>query len=300
LRELPAEGSGQVSRRTFVIGVTGLVTMGSAVAPALARAGTAAAAALTRAAGVAVVGLAPRALCLRGGRWVLAGEDGSVVDTQGLDGATVLDLAAGPAGVFAAGSQPAGAASEAAIWRSADGISWQEVMRLRGVNSEFTAVGTGPAPAMALGSVLTEERAPKATIAARLESGSWSPVPVRGLEPTAEQPITTLSGNESGWLASSVGSNGTVLFRSADGMAWGAHDGGIEDAAVQALLFETGGGVRWVGNALSGAATLAGRVGGERTSVPVPKEAHAVGAVWTTHGAVSYWLVDGRLLAAAI
>lgn len=301
MRETPADGSGQVSRRAFVIGVTGLVAVGSAVAPAPAHASTAPAAdGLTRAAGIAIIGLTPTALCLQGDRWVLVTEDGSITPTTGLDGATVVDLAAGVAGVFAAGSLPAGEATEAAIWQSADGLAWREVMRLRGFNSEFTAVGTGPSPAMALGSVLTEERAPKATVAARLIGGSWSVVPVRGLEPTAEQPMTTLSGHESGWLAAAVGSNGTAVFRSADGVSWAAPDPGIEDAAVQALLFEANGGVRWVGNPLSGAAAVTGRLGGERTTVPVPKEAHAVGAVWTTNGPVSYWLVDGRLVAAGI
>jgi len=240
-------------------------------------------------------------LCRQGDQWVLVGEDGSVTGTTGLAGTTVLDVASGAAGVFAAGSQPAGeGATEATVWRSADGIAWQEVMRLPGLNSEFSAIGTGPAPAMALGSALTEERAPQATIAARLDFGSWSRIPVHGLEPTAEQPITTLSGNESRWLAAAVGSNGTAVFQSADGTGWAALDGPIEDAAVQALLFEANEAIRWVGNPLSGAAALTGRLGGERTLVPVPKEAHAVGAVPTTHGPVSYWLIDGRLVAAGI
>jgi hypothetical protein len=284
-----------------VAGVTGLVTLGPGVARAMAAPPPAVSAPeLTRAAGVAVVALTPKALCLQGDRWVLVGEDGGIVSTTGLEGATVVDLSSGPLGVWAVGSQPAGPASEAVVWQSADGVAWREAMRLRGTNSEFTAVGTGPAGAMALGSLLTEERAPKATVAAALTGGSWAEVPVRGLEPSAEKPLTTLSGNDSGWLAAAVGSSGTALFRSIDGLSWGPHEAGIEDAAVQALLFEATGSVRWVGNALSGTATLVGRVGGERTEVAVPKEAHAVGAVWTTNGPVSYWLVDGRLVAAGI
>ncbi|ONI90357.1 hypothetical protein ALI144C_03150 [Actinosynnema sp. ALI-1.44] len=253
---------------------------------------------LSRAAGVAVLGQAAKALCLLGTSWVLVDEDGTTYPTTGLDGAAVLDVATDERGVLAVGSRPAPPFTEATVWESADGVTWREAMRLAGVNAEFTGVGFGPGTAMALGSVLTEERAPAQTIAARRERRVWSEVPVTGLEPTAELAITTLSGNRSGWVAAAITQEGTTLYRSPDGASWST-DGTVPDAAVQGLLLEPGG-VRWVANAIGGSAAITGTVGAGREPVAVPQDAHAVGAVRTRRGPLSYWLVDGRLVTARI
>lgn len=285
---------GRLRRRVFVLGVAGL-------AAAASTAGTAAAqqAPLTRSAGVAVLGERAKALCLLGTSWVLVDEDGTTYPTTGLDGATVVDVAADERGVLAAGSSPA---TEATVWQSTDGVTWHEAMRLTGTKSEFTGVGLGPGnSAMVLGSALTEERAPATTIAARRVQHRWTQVPVTGLEPTAEQAITTLTGNRSGWIAAAVTQEGTSLYRSADGSAWSPVDAGqLEDASVQGVLLENNGAVRWVANGIGGSAAITGTVGAGRRPVSVPQDAHAVGAVWTRRGSISYWLVDGRLVAAGI
>jgi hypothetical protein len=292
-----------VGRRAFVIGVAGLVAAAPGITAAMAQQQVAS---LLRAAGVAVLGQSAKALCLLNGRWVLIDEDGTTYDTKGLDGANVLDVAADERGVLAAGSRPAGvntvdAATEATVWQSEDGVTWHEVMRLAGTNSEFTGIGFGPGTAMALGSTLTAERAPKNTIAARRSSRSWASVPVTGLEQTAEQAITTLSGNRSGWIAAAVTQDGSTLFQSPDGSSWRPLDAGrLDDAAVQGVLLEANGGVRWVANSIGGSAAIAGTVGAGRAPVGVRQDAHAVGAVWSRRGPLSYWLVDGRLVTAGI
>jgi hypothetical protein len=289
------ESAGQLGRRGFVLGVAGFAIAASATATASAQQP------LSRAAGVAVLGEAAKALCLSGTSWVLVDEDGTIYPTTGLEGATVLDVSADDRGVLAVGSRPAPSGTEATIWRSADGVTWHEAMRMVGTNSEFTGVGFGPGTAMALGSALTEERAPARTIAARRWQRVWTEIQVTGLEPTAEQAITTLSGNRDGWIAASITQDGSTLYRSTDGSSWSTVGSGfLEDAAVQGVLLEAAGGVRWVANAIGGSAAITGKVGAGRQPVPVREDAHAVGAVWTRRGALSYWLVDGRLVTAQI
>jgi hypothetical protein len=287
--------AGRLGRRSFVLGVAGLATTASTV-------GTAAAQELiSRSAGVAVLGQSAKALCLLGTSWVLVDEDGTTYPTTGLEGATVLDVAADDRGVLAVGSRPAPPDTEATIWRSADGVTWHEVMRLTGTNSEFTGVGFGPGTAMALGSELTEERAPARTIAARRWQRVWTEIPVTGLEQTAEQAITTLTGNRSGWIAAAVTQDGTTLYQSPDGSVWTTVGAGyLNDTAVQGVLLESNGAVRWVANAIGGSAALTGTVGADRRPVSVRQDAHAVGAVWSRRGPLSYWLVDGRLVTAGI
>lgn len=282
-----------LGRRTFVLG---MVAAASAI-------GTPAAAQpqLSKAAGVAVLGQSAKALCLLGTSWVLVDEDGTTYPTTGLDGASVVDVAADDRGVLAVGSRPAPRGTEATIWQSADGVTWHEAMRLTGTNTEFTAVGFGPGTAMALGSALTEERAPARTIAARRSPRTWSELPVTGLEQTSEQALTTLSGNRSGWVAASITQDGTTLYRSTDGSAWSTvASGRLEDAAVQGILLAGDGTVRWVANAIGGSAAITGTVGAGRRPVAVVQEAHAVGAVWTRRGPLSYWLTGGRLVTAGI
>jgi hypothetical protein len=295
------DGAGRIGRRAFVIGVAGLAAAIPGMTAAMAQESTPRSAPLARAAGVAVLGQSPKALCQLDGRWVLVDEDGATSGTKGLEGATVIDVATDERGVLAVGSRQAGDNTEATVWQSADGITWQEVFRLAGTNSEFTAVGFGPGTAMALGSTLTLERAPKNTVAARRSARAWSAVPVTGLEQTAEQAVTTLSGNRSGWVAAAITQDGSSLFQSPDGTSWRQLDAGqLADAAVQGVLLESGGGVRWVANAIGGSAAIAGKVGAGRLSVAVPQHAQAVGAVWGRRGAQSYWLVDGRLVTAGI
>jgi hypothetical protein len=293
------ESAGQLGRRGFVLGVAGLAITATATVTA---AGTAAAQqTLTRAAGVAVLGQAAKVLCLAGTSWVLVDEDGTTYPTTGLEGANVLDVSADDRGVLAVGSRPAPPHTEATIWRSADGVTWHEAMRLAGTNSEFTGVGFGPGTAMALGSALTEERAPTRTIAARRWQRVWTEIPVTGLEQTAEQAITTVSGNRSGWVAAAITQDGTTLYQSPDGSAWNTVGAGyLNDAAVQGVLLESNGAVRWVANGIGGSAAITGTVGADRRPVSVREDAHAVGAVWSRRGPLSYWLVDGRLVTAGI
>ncbi|MCE7004770.1 hypothetical protein LWC34_18350 [Kibdelosporangium philippinense] len=254
----------------------------------------------TRSAGVAELGQSPKALCLLGSSWVLVDEDGTTYPTTGLEGATVLDVATDARGVLAVGSRPAPPFTEATVWQSADGLTWHETMRLTGTNTEFTGVGFGPGTAMALGSGLTEERAPTRTIAARRTPQGWSEVPVTGLEQTAEHAITTLSGNRSGWIAAAVTQDGTTLYRSPDGSAWSTVDAGqLDDTAVQGILLEDNA-IRWVANAIGGSAAITGTVGAGRRPVAVPENAQLVGAARSRRGPLSYWLVDGRPVTAGI
>ncbi|MET0136244.1 MAG: hypothetical protein ABW215_21890 [Kibdelosporangium sp.] len=299
------DGAGRVGRRAFVIGMAGLVAAVPGITNAVAqqeaaqqRVAPQLASPITRAAGVAVLGQAAKALCLLDTRWVLVDEDGTTYETKGLEDANVIDVAADERGVLAVGSRRAGTSTEATVWQSADGVTWLEVMRLTGTNSEFTGVGFGPGTAMALGSTLSEERSPKNTLAARRIGRTWAVVPVTGLEQTAEHAITTLSGNRSGWVAAAVTQEGTTLFRSADGSSWSTLEA-LEDAAVQGVLIEGDGGVRWVANAVGGSAAIAGKVGAGRRPV-IREDAHAVGAVWSRRGPLSYWLVDGHLVTAGI
>jgi hypothetical protein len=270
-------------RRGFVLGIAGLAftaTTATAQTP------------LTKAAGVAVLGAAAKALCLAGTSWVLVDEDGTTYPTTGLEGMTVVDVAADDRGVLAVGSRPAPPNTEATIWRSADGVAWHEVYRKAGSNSEFTGVGSG----LAVGSALTGERAPKSTIAARWQQDAWSEIQVTGLTHS----ITTVAGDRSGWVAAAVSQGATTLYCSPDGAAWSAVNAGqLEDAAVQGVLLEPNG-IRWVANAIGGSAAITGTVGAGRQPVAVREDAHAVGVVHTRRGALSYWLVDGRLVTARI
>lgn len=110
-----------------------------------------------------------------------------------------------------------------------------------------------------------------------------------------------MSGNRSGWVAAAITQDGTTLYRSPDGSAWSTVDRGqLEDTAVQGILLEGNGGIRWVANAIGGSAAITGTVGAGRQPVAVPENAHVVGAVWTRRGPLSYWLVDGRLVTAGI
>jgi hypothetical protein len=222
---------------------------------------------------------------------VLVGADGAAKATTGLDFATVVDVATDQRGALAAGSLD----GQAALWRSPDGVTWHEVLRLS-ARSMFTAVGSSASDAMALGSYLSGENVPTAPLAARRRGDTWAVQPVTGLD--AYQAVTALSVGRSGWLASAAGSTGTVVHSSANGTDW-SELARLDDAALQGLL-DDGGEVRWVGNAYGGSAALVGTIGGGRGPAPVSELAHAVGLVRTARGRVSYWLVDGELKAVAV
>ncbi|SDJ31949.1 hypothetical protein SAMN05192558_10839 [Actinokineospora alba] len=273
-----------------MIGAAGLAAV-AAVGPGAGLA--AASTEVDLCAGVAVVGDHPQVLCRQDSRWVLIGDDGVAKATTGLAGALVLDVATDARGALAAGSID----GEAALWSSADGLAWREVLRLRGRRSMFTAVAASPSAAMALGSDLSGEDVPRGTIAARRLGANWSLGAVTGLEPTAY--VTTLAVGRNGWLAGTIGSQETVLHVSSDGAAWSELAAGrLDDAAVQGVLDD--GSVRWVGNAIGGSAALAGTVGAGRGPAGVPDRAHAVGLVRTHRGRVSYWLLDGKLQTAEV
>jgi hypothetical protein len=264
-------GTREVDRRAFVIGMTAAAVGVSGTAAHAATRGTG----FTRAAGVAMIGGAPRALCLMGDDWVLADED-SIRPTKGLSGATVVDLAADGRGALAVGSRPAGDGSEAVVWQSADGTAWHEVLRLAGTDSEFTAVAGG----LVLGSLLTLERAHAGAVSARRSRGSWRTTPVQGIGHV----VTALTSAAGGWTAAAIGTAGTTVYQSADGSAWTV-SAKLSDAVVKDM--QPG---RWVGNGLAGTTAKAS------APVGVPRDAVAVGVV----GDRSYWLVDGRLIAARI
>jgi hypothetical protein len=247
-------------------------------------------------AGVAVVGDEPQVLCRQDLRWVLIGEDGVARPTTGLDGATVFDVATDNRGALAAGSIN----GEAALWRSADGVTWHAVLRMAGRHSMFTAVASAQGDAMALGSTLSAEDVPNGTLAVRRHGPTWREEQVRGLEGTSYQAITTLAVRRDGWLAAAIGSDGSVIHTSADGALWVTLPGGrLDDAAVQGVLADDGT-VCWIGNAMGGSGALTGTIGGGRGPAGVSELAHAVGLVRTRRGRVSYWLVDGKLQTAEV
>ncbi|CRK61699.1 hypothetical protein [Alloactinosynnema sp. L-07] len=279
----------RISRRVFVVGAAGLAAV-AAVGP---DAGLAAAAAseIDICAGVAVVGVNPQVLCRQGARWVLVGEDGVAMATTGLDFATVLDVATDQRGALAAGSVD----GRATLWRSPDGLAWHEVFRVS-AHSMFTAVDSSARDALALGSYLSGEDVPTATLSARRRGGTWAVQPVNGLP--AYTAITTLSVSRGGWLASAVGSVGSVVHSSANGTDW-SELASLDDAALQGVL-DNGSEIRWVGNAFGGSAALVGTIGGGRGPADVSEFAHAVGLVRTVRGRVSYWLVDGALKAVTV
>lgn len=297
----PAENRpGTIRRRTVIAAAAGLVAVGSNTnssavwaAPRVPR--------FTEAPGVAVIGGVPKALGRSGGRWLLAGPDGNAVATTGLNDATIFDLSATGSTVLAVGSRPAGVGPVATVWQSADGIKWREVLRLTEA-SEFTAVSQLGGAGLVLGSALTAERVPARVIGARQAAGSWAALPVSGLEHVAHQSVTALAGTPtSGWFAAAVGTQGTTLVRSADGASWTAAAGAkLADTVIQELVAEADGGVRWVANSISGATPLTGRLDVRPTRVGVPERSVAVGAVRSTQGTTSYWLVNGQLTAAGV
>ncbi|MGQ0837723.1 hypothetical protein [Actinokineospora sp.] len=282
-----------MTRRTFVGAVAAAAGTAALASPALAAPGRPT---LDRAVGV--IG-GPRVLALVGRTWVLVDENGAVTPTRGLGNAVVVDVTSGPAGHVAVGSITVGAESIAAVWESADGVSWREATRLTGVDAEFTTVGAGPTSVLALGALLTTERSPSRRIVARRMPRGWVTVPVRGLEWTDELAATAVAGTAGGWTAAAVDASGSVLANSRDGVTWSTSpiEARLTEVAVKSLSYEGDHRVRWIGNGMGGSAPLAGVLGAGRTTVAVPEHSHAVGVVPAARPIRSFWLADGRLVA---
>lgn len=289
---------GTIRRRTVIAGAAGLVVAGSSATPSAGWAQGLPH--FTEAPGVALIGGVPKVLGRYGGRWVLTGPDGRAVATKGLNGATIFDLSAAGSTALAVGSRPAGNVPVATVWQSADGVTWREALRLTEA-SEFTAVSQLGGAALVLGSALTAERVPARVLGARQTAGSWAALPVSGLDHVAHESVTALAGTPSGWFAAAVGTQGATLVRSADGASWSAAAGAkLADTVIQELVAEADGGVRWVANSISGATPLTGRLDVRPTRVDVPDKSVAVGAVRSTQGTTSYWLVNGQLTTAGV
>jgi hypothetical protein len=251
---------------------------------------------IAAAAGVAVIDGTPKVLCQVDGRWVVAG-DGGLTNTRGLEKATVLGVSNDPSGVVAVGTHWDGIGTNAAVWRSVDGIAWQEALSVEG-HSEFTAVACRGGHVLAIGSVLTDEDVPREVVVARQEPGrSWSTLPVRGMEAVGGYSITAAAGTVDGWICAVAGSGGATLFRSGDGVTW-TSGGKLPDVVVQELLIDVDERVSWIANAINGSTPLVDPVGGRPAPAAVPVDAVAVGAAESRHSRISYWLVGGRLVAA--
>lgn len=282
-----------LSRRAFV---GTFATLGAAVATGTTLSGTAAAAPATidRAVGVAPVGSAVNTLGHTPYGWVLVAANGSTRPTTGLDGAELFDLTSSTGGLVAVGSVEDGERDVPTVWESIDGIDWRVATRLTGLDGHLTAVATDGGTALAVGALLTLERAPRQRIVVRGGVDGWSVVPTTGLEFSDEWAATAVAGGAGGWVLSTVDSTGSVLATSPDGLRW-TRGSRLVDAAVRSLE-PTDAGVRWVANAMSGSGGVTGLDGAARRSMPVRKEARALGTV----GDRSYWLAGGRIVSATV
>jgi hypothetical protein len=279
-----------LDRRTFVLGAAATAALTSAL-PAHAAAAAPAAGATPdtpdKTAGVFVApGGTPLLLAHQDGHWVLIDEGGSVRITDGLAGAELVDVTGDGTTLVAVGAVSGD--PTAAVWESADGVTWREVRRLHGVRSEFTAVG----PGLALGSVVKHERAPVVRIAARRTASGWNTVPVRGLEWTDGLAATAVATTADGWIAAAVDVSGTVLHTSRDGVTWTARPR-LDGVAVRGLA-QVGDRTHWVGNEMVDATPVTGVLDADRTRPAVPQDAKALGVAGTRSG----WLTGGRLITA--
>jgi len=264
----------RLSRRVFVGAVA---TLGVAAAAGTA---TAAPTPIDRAVGVARLGTTVHILGRTRRGWVRVGADGTAQPTRGLGDAELNGLASTGGVLLAVGA----AGAEPAVWESADGVSWRQVTRLRGVEGHLTAVGAHGGVALAAGALLTLERAPRQRIVLRRTGSDWHTVPVRGLAHTDELTATAVGGDADGWALSTVDASGSLLARSVDGLGWTA-EGRVADAAVKS--FDDG---HWVANAMGG---LTGVTGPRRAAGPTGQ---AVGLL----DGRSYWLVAGHIVTATV
>jgi hypothetical protein len=236
---------------------------------------------IDRAVGVARLGKTVHVLARARGGWVRVGADGSAQPTRGLGDAELNGLSATGDVLVAVGA----AGTEPAAWESTDGVSWRQATRLDGVDGHLTAIGAYGGVALAVGALLTLERAPQQRIVVRRTESGWTTVPARGLESTDELTATAVGGDQAGWVLSTVDASGSLLARSADGLVW-TPDTRLVDAAVKS--FDDG---NWIANAMGGTAGVTG----PRRSVTVPR-GQAVGLL----DGRSYWLVDGHIMTATV
>ncbi|WP_309112138.1 hypothetical protein [Saccharothrix sp.] len=271
-----------LDRRTFVLGAAVTAVAATSVGTGTANASTPPSGGI----GVATLDGVPVTLARIDGRWALLSDNGSVRITAGLDNADLVDLSDDGTRLVAAGSLAGDPV--AALWTSADGVTWREARRLHGTRSEFTAV-TGT---LALGSVVRHERAPEVRVAARRTPSGWTTAPVRGLaDGLLASALATTAG---GFVCASVDSAGTRVHTSADGVAWSELPR-VDGVAVRGLA-SVSGVVRWFGNEIAGSTPLTGVVGGASGPAAVPADAKALGVT----GARAAWLSAGRLLTTAI
>jgi hypothetical protein len=174
--------------------------------------------------------------------------------------------------------------SAPAVWTSPDGVTWRRAARLDGVDGHLTTVAAHGTTALAVGALLTLERAPHARIVLRDTGSGWVSAPATGLEHTSEITATAAGHDGTTWRLSTVDVNGSMLFRSADGLTW-TDDGRETGIAVRAFD-----GDDWVGNAMAG---TDGQSGSRRAALP---EGEAIGVI----DGVSYWLVDGHIVTATV
>lgn len=273
----PPPPENRLSRRMFVGAVA---TLGVAAMSGTADADPAPAK-IDRAVGVARLGKTVHVLARARGGWVRVGADGSAQPTRGLGDAELNGLSATGDVLVAVGA----AGTEPAAWESTDGVSWRQATRLDGVDGHLTAIGAYGGVALAVGALLTLERAPQQRIVVRRTESGWTTVPARGLESTDELTATAVGGDQAGWVLSTVDASGSLLARSADGLVW-TPDTRLVDAAVKS--FDDG---NWIANAMGGTAGVTG----PRRSVTVPR-GQAVGLL----DGRSYWLVDGHIMTATV
>lgn len=267
----------RLSRRVFVGAVA---TLGVAAMSATGTA-TAAPATIDRAVGVARLGKTVHILGRARGGWVRVGADGSAQPTRGLGDAELNGLSATGDVLLAVGAER----TEPAVWESTDGVSWRQATRLDGVDGHLTAIGAHGGTALAVGALLTLERAPRQRIVLRRTESGWTTVPARGLEYTDELTATAVGGDQAGWVLSTVDASGSLLARSADGLTW-TPDTRLADAAVKS--FDGG---KWIANTMGG---TAGVTGPRRSATPPGGQ--AVGLL----DGRSYWLVDGHIVTATV
>lgn len=289
---LPETGPPPITRRVFVGAVAALGATALS-GTALAGAATAAPAGqkIERATGVARHRGVVRTLGRAGADWFLLGADGSTRPTRGLEHAEVADLTATGTTLVAVGARDV-----PTVWESTDGSSWQEAVRLTGVDGHLTAVGAHGGAVLAAGALLTLERAPRRRIVLLRTGSGWETVTTSGLAHTDEQAATAVTGGPGGWLLSTVDADGSLLATSPDGRGWTPHavEPRLVDAAVRSLAV-AGDRVHWMANAMSGAVGVLGTLGAGRRLAPTPEGATAVGML----DGRGYWLVDGALVEVA-
>jgi hypothetical protein len=260
------ETRSRLSRRVFIGAVAAVGVAAMSGTPASA------APTLTRAAGAARLGKTTHVLARTATRWVVVDPDsGESRPTRGLERADVFDLSATGDRLVAVGA----AGATPTVWESADGQTWWRAAALRG-DGHLTAVeGT-----LAVGALLTLERAPRQRLVVRRAGSTWTTVETTGLADTDELAATAVGRDGDAWLLSTVDANGAVVHRSPDGVAWTATETHT-DTAIKAFD-----GAKWVGNSMSG----------EDGHTRRAANAQAVGII----GDQSYWLVDGTLVTATV